>query len=294
MIPVNNILNRVQGWNDNQDASSFKKIAGSRATNLFLTAPTEVAAVAQNILLTPVVAASALLKIGAKIVSVISGSEAVKKFEEKLPGFTDLLRTVARIVAYSIGTVLTATLGVVAPTANFKVHCALGLAINKREEAIQAALNELKAEEAKKQAEEEAAKAAAEKAAEEQRAVELEVLNNLAVAYTVANEIEKEVQDEVLTSVAPLFEQAATVVAKETAVVAAAVEQEEEEEVAPKFEIVLDEVRAGVSVLSSAVSTVSNGAKAVASGTVNAITHPVETTKNVYNYVTGFFVAQKA
>lgn len=48
MIPVNNILNRVQGWNDNQDASSFKNRWFTCNEPVSQAAPTEVAAVAQT------------------------------------------------------------------------------------------------------------------------------------------------------------------------------------------------------------------------------------------------------
>lgn len=276
MGPVNNILNRIHAWND-QETGAFKRQIGSRVTNLLVTAPTELVAVAQNILLTPVHAASTVLKISTKVVSFISGSTAVKKFEEKLPGFTELLRTIARIVAYSIGTALTISLGFVLPNANFKAHCALGLAINKKEEAIKAALAEKEAEEAKKQAEAEAI-----------RQNELEALNNLATAYTVANEIELGTQEEVLESVATLFDETTPIAEEQPAEVT-------ETEADPiEFIAEFEEEIVGASFLSNVINGVATQSKSVISGTINVVAHPVESAKKAYNYASSFFVAQKA
>lgn len=135
MIPVNDIMNHINEWND-PAVSTWKTEVGSRFENLFVTTPTEAVAVLQNVLIAPVQAAGLALKTGARAVSWISGSEAVKRFEEKMPNLPDFILTLARIVVYSIGTVLTATLGVISPSANFNIHCSLGIAINRKEELL--------------------------------------------------------------------------------------------------------------------------------------------------------------
>lgn len=131
--PLHNLLNRIDGWSES--GSTFKGVIGARAANLVVAVPTELGAVAQNVLLTPVQAAGIILGLGARVVAFISGSATVKQFQESMPGLTDFLRTVARIVAFSIGTGLTATVGVVSPTANFKAQCALGLVYSEKQEA---------------------------------------------------------------------------------------------------------------------------------------------------------------
>lgn len=281
MGPVNNILNRINTWND-PEVGAFKRVIGARAANVFVTVPTELAAVAQNVLLAPVYTASTALKLSAKTVAYISGSETVKNFEAKLPGFTELLRTVARIVAYSIGTILTATVGVISPKANFNMHCALGLAIDKREEVVKITFEEIKANEA------------AEKI-EEQRVVELQELENLATAYTPADKIETEAAED--KALQDDFAELLTEVPVEENDVANTLIEEIEYQ--PEEEIEVTESR-GSKVYDFGRNLVGGTYNMVAhpvntfKNTVNYVVHPRNTSKSVYNYVSGFFVAQKA
>lgn len=287
MGPVNNILNRVDGLS-HQD-SLFKSIICSRATNLFVTTPTELLAVAQNVILTPIQAASSILKLGTKTVACISGSETIKNFDAKLPGLTDLLRTVARIVAYSIGTVLTATLGVISPKANFAVQCGIGLAINLREEEILAAQEEAEIAEARKQyelllakLEAEKAEDAAQAAKEAQRSAEQEALNNLALAYETAEKIETQVEDSILEDIEPFFTACEEEIEQ--------FEDEIEETHSLVSQALTSTVNTGKAIVSSTYST----GKILVNNTFNVIIHPVRTTQHVYNYVAHFFIGLKA
>lgn len=322
MGPINNILNRIDACND-QTARPIKNAICSRATNLFVSFPTEVAAVAQNILLTPFHAAGAVLKTGARIVNLVTGSQAVKNFEAKLPGFTDLLRTVTRIVAYAIGTALTLTLGVISPKANFNAHCALGLTINLRKEAVLAALAEVQTEDVLKKEEEEEeldAQPDADIATQDDLyAKEQEALDNLATAFKLAEQIETNVEESAeaaITAIKHVVEGTADSVKTSVEATIAAVEEtidepkydlEENKELTLKDEIDLDdeidseedfiykyegelsETVAG-KVLASTVSTT----KVLASNIYHVITNPEKSIKNAYNYATSFFVKQAA
>lgn len=174
---VNNALNRIDSWN-HPNIGICKKEFFSRAANFFVTFPTETAAVVYNILLTPVYAASATLKTISKAVVYVSDSEAVKKFENKLPGFTDLLKTIANIVKYTIGAGLTATLGVISPVHNFYLHCKMDLAMSFKE--AKAAL------EKQKELEEQAL-----------RDEEQKILNALTTAFTFAQELDNEAVEDI-------------------------------------------------------------------------------------------------
>lgn len=283
MSPLNNILNRVDGLS-HQD-SLLKSAFCSRATNLFITTPVEVLSVAQNVLLAPVQAASTILKFGAKTIAYISNSQAIRNFEAKLPGFTDLLRTIARVVAYTIGAALTATVGFVSPRANFAIHCAFGLATNNRKEAILAAQELEKAKEEQRDYE------------EILRVLEAEELNNLEIAFNAVNQAEQEIEDSVVEHVAPLFHAAETEIAE----IEARAQQEAKAASSLVGRAINGTVNTSKAIVSSAyntsatvVSSAYNNGKSLVSGTFNVVTHPVQTTKNVYNYVTGYFVAQKA
>jgi hypothetical protein len=124
MGPLNTTLNQVNSWSS---AGIFKREILSRTTNIVVTLPTEVIAICQNAFQSVTYAGSAILKTAVHPIACISGSEIIKKFEAKLPGFRDMLKAISRIVAYAFGCLLTATFGVIYPAANFKMHCNLGL-----------------------------------------------------------------------------------------------------------------------------------------------------------------------
>jgi len=129
MSPLNNMLNRINTWNTPEEGF-IKKEIGARLANFFFTLPLEITAIAENILATGVYTASTALKSSMKVVTFLSGSEAIDKFEKKLPGFLDLLKSIARVVAYTfIGLPSTILFGVIiSPEANYQLHCKQGLA----------------------------------------------------------------------------------------------------------------------------------------------------------------------
>jgi hypothetical protein len=169
MGQVNNVLNRIDAYND-LNVGFCKREIQSRATNLFVTAPLEFTEIIKNIFMTPVHAASTVLKTTVKATALVTGSISLKKFEEKLPGFNDLLRTISKVFAYTIGTFLSATVGVLFPNINYKLHCALGLATNPRLEEMHFQFEDN----------------------EELTLEEQELLNNLNLAFAMARQIEEE------------------------------------------------------------------------------------------------------
>jgi hypothetical protein len=334
MDPVNNILNYTNALNTDRNAGFFKKQIAPRVINLVVGTPTEVVAIGEKILLAPFQAAGAVLQLAVKPISWLSGSQAIKNFENKLPNFTNLLKTIARIVAYTIGTALTATVGFLAPHANFRAHCALGLAYDKQAYAdfkrsqlmLQAQLNEQTIAKEAAQAVELAAKAAEEKA----RAEEQEILNHLAPLYTLADELAIEKEESIIEKEESIIEDMHYMF-DETAVQAKEIKIEElDEAVEEKKEelaIVFEEeaeiarsfagkaINASKNLANSAYNTVKTGVTGTVSlskvsliNTFNAVAHPVETSKkayqavihpiatttNTYHYVRGFFAAQKA
>ena len=116
------------------DNSAFSRYVTSRLAAVPVLGA-EVMAIAKETLITaPSKMISLVAGLGARVISVISGSEAMKKFAEKQSDLTDFLRTVGKIVVSVIGIGLTSTIGIISPDANFALHCKLGLAINQKEE----------------------------------------------------------------------------------------------------------------------------------------------------------------
>lgn len=164
MGPLHHVLNRVHAWNE-QGSYTFKSVICSRATNLCVSAPLSALAVAQNILAIPFTAAGTAAKLIVKPVACISGSRALNRLANNLPGITDLLLRIANIIRYVLAGAVNATLGVLAPTANFKAQCALGTTYNEaRVRALHALAQQLAAAEAAQRAAAEQAAAAARQA----------------------------------------------------------------------------------------------------------------------------------
>lgn len=150
MSPLTCMLNRFDSWN-NHETCLFKKNVVARAANILVITPLEVAAVVENVFSTSVYVASTFLKSFLKTASLLTNSKGLKNFQAKLPGFTDVLRSIARVVAYTLGTALTLTIGILSPKTNFEMHCTMGLTINKQQEAALTAMEEIEAAEEAKQ-----------------------------------------------------------------------------------------------------------------------------------------------
>lgn len=304
MIPVNELLNRINDW-QLTDQNAFKRHVSSRITNLCATAPIEAIAIAQNIIIAPFQAAGIVLNAGTRVISVISSSQAIKDLQDSLPNLKDLMGTIVKIVGYAIGTVFTATLGVISPSANFKVQCAFGLAIDLRDEAIKIALEEEEKEKSNQLA---AAQREIERIAEENLAAQNE-LNNLAVVYEIANK-ENEENDN-LEAASQMFvnaEVAAAASEERTPVQTPSVEIEQEEIIEnetirdlEETNEVEDEAEDDYMVfehnedtaLTRFVQGTLNAGSTVASNGYNAAKYvvggAVDTSKRVFNYVSSFF-----
>jgi len=225
MSPLHHVLNRIHAWNE--QGYTFKSVICSRATNLGVSTPLSVLAVAQNTIAIPFAAAGTAAKMIVKPVAWISGSKALNHFDKQLPGITDLLLRIANIIRYVFATAANATLGVLSPSANFKAQCALGTTYDKQAviKAVQelarraaeaelaaAAIAAQQAAEEAKRAEQEAAAAAAKKAAEQ------------AEAARKAAEIQKLADQTAAEATKKAAEKAAAEAAKKTAEQAAAAE----------------------------------------------------------------------
>jgi hypothetical protein len=215
MGPLNNCMNRINGWSQpiNPTTGQPQGFARRHIATRVATAccfPQEIAAIVQNALLSVVQAPCAVLKLGVGTAACIfKSSDLLQKLNNKLPySLTDFMRTVARVIGYAIGAFSTITLGaLISPSANFRLHCALGLVSNQREAALKALLEK---QELKKQ--EEVAEGILKTLLETQEAQEdiKDMLKNLSQSATkpvetidpvVQNEAQSKPEQEVLREV---------------------------------------------------------------------------------------------
>lgn len=137
---VNNLVNCARDWGQkfhpetNAAQGLIKRTVAPRIA-MVGAAVVNGEKVIENIFRGAVQTVSFGLKLPIKPISWISGSEAVKNFENKFSGVSDLLKTVARIVKHAIG-VFAATAGVIIPRAAIYLHDKLGLSVDKRAAAL--------------------------------------------------------------------------------------------------------------------------------------------------------------
>ncbi len=125
MAPLNVLMNRVADLSDSK--SFFKKQILTRALVVTACLPVEVLSTAQNLIKLPYQAIQTAIKIPAKIINLGVRSSSLREFEMKLTGPFQLMKTAIKVISYIIGTLFTATLGIISPYRNFRLHAALDL-----------------------------------------------------------------------------------------------------------------------------------------------------------------------
>lgn len=133
MHPLNRLMNCVCEMTDSK--SFVKKHLASRLLMASGGIPLELIAIAQNIIRLPFESTLLLIKLPAKVVNLCISSESFKEFEAGLSGPLQLLKTAFKIFGYTIGVFFTATLGLIRPKSNFRLHTALGLISDEKAEA---------------------------------------------------------------------------------------------------------------------------------------------------------------
>jgi hypothetical protein len=133
MSPLNALMNHVSHMSHSEVV--FVKYVSSRAETFFCGVPLEVLATAQNLIKLPFQPFGTIFKFAVKSIDLCVNSKTIKDLGAALPGPIDMLKTTLKIIGYAIGTFFTATLGLLCPTANFRLHCALGLVRNEKAEA---------------------------------------------------------------------------------------------------------------------------------------------------------------
>lgn len=132
MSPLNSLIN-YSAELTSRSSYALSKTISSRIVNA-LCVPLELSAVVENAIKLPLQTTAFLIKVPAKICKVLACSTTLGEFESTLAGPTDILKTALKIVGYTIGMLFTASLGIICPYKNFRLHCAFGLTTNRQAE----------------------------------------------------------------------------------------------------------------------------------------------------------------
>lgn len=140
MSPLNGLMNHVTELSNSENC--FTRNISSRAAMILGGIPLELLAAIQNVISLPFQPIGICCKFSVKILNLCCGSQFLSDVEDSLPGIRQIFVTAYKIVAYTIGTIFTGILGLISPMANFRLHCALSLVRNEKEEAERVQANE--------------------------------------------------------------------------------------------------------------------------------------------------------
>jgi hypothetical protein len=139
MSPLNSLLN----YSAEVSGVSRCPCVASRLITAFCV-PFELSAIFENAIKLPFQTTAFMIKVPAKICKVLACSVTLGEFESSLSGPVDIFKTTLKIAGYAIGILFTATLGIISPYKNFRLHCAFGLTTNRQAEKAQRLAEEKK------------------------------------------------------------------------------------------------------------------------------------------------------
>lgn len=132
MSPLNALINYSAELTHSTPTTIAKNISSRILTAVCV--PFELAAVFENAIKLPFQTTALIIKIPAKICKIVACSATFAEFESSLSGPADIFKTVLKIIGYAIGSFFTASLGILSPYKNFRLHCIFGLTNNNKVE----------------------------------------------------------------------------------------------------------------------------------------------------------------
>lgn len=132
MSPLNALINYSAELTNTPPTTITKKISSRILTAVCV--PFELAAIFENAIKLPFQTTALIIKIPAKICKIVACSATFAEFESSLSGPADIFKTVLKIIGFAIGSFFTASLGILSPYKNFRLHCAFGLTNNNKAE----------------------------------------------------------------------------------------------------------------------------------------------------------------
>lgn len=124
MIPLNYSINYASELA--QSPRIVHRQLSSRCMSV-ISLPIEFLAIAENAIKFPFQTAACALKLPVTLLSLVAQSKTLKECADALTSLKDLVQTALKVIGYATGFFLTATIGLISPYQNFKLHCALSL-----------------------------------------------------------------------------------------------------------------------------------------------------------------------
>lgn len=104
--------------------------------------PIELLALAENAIKLPFQAAACSIKLPITLLNMIIRSKTLRERADSLTSLKDLIQTTLKVIGYTTSFFLTATIGLISPYQNFKVHCTLSLTTDRAAEKARLLQNE--------------------------------------------------------------------------------------------------------------------------------------------------------
>lgn len=130
MIPISGIMNHISEMAHAE--TLFTKHISTRVAVLFGAFPLELCASLENAIKLPFQTSLALVKLACKAIDLCHDSQSIKNVTDKLPGLSDLIKTVLKIAGYAAGAFVTLSFGILRPYDNFRLHAAFQLVKNEK------------------------------------------------------------------------------------------------------------------------------------------------------------------
>jgi hypothetical protein len=131
MIPLNYSINYAAELTQSPRAV-YRQISSRCLSTLSL--PIELLAVAENIIKLPFQTTACAIKFPIRLLSAVTQSKTLRECADALTSLKELLQTALKVVGYAAGFFFTASIGLISPYYNFKIHCALRLTTDRAAE----------------------------------------------------------------------------------------------------------------------------------------------------------------
>jgi len=128
MIPLNYSINYAA---ELSQSPRFAQRQVSARCMSAISLPIELLAAAENAIKLPFQTAACAIKLPVTLLSIVAQSKTLRECADALTSLKDLLQTALKVIGYTAGFFLTATIGMASPYYNFKVHCALYLTTDR-------------------------------------------------------------------------------------------------------------------------------------------------------------------
>lgn len=133
MLQLNTLLNQVEEMT--RSDSIFIREVSSRLMTAAIVLPLELTIILQNLIKLACETGETLVQVPTKAVAYFIDSVTLQEFNASLTT-TEWLSTAWKVIKYVMGSIFTIIPGIIAPSLNFRLHIAMGLAMDMRQASV--------------------------------------------------------------------------------------------------------------------------------------------------------------